>query len=188
MGIQGSDLPVQSTQHKELTRKEFYDLALHLREYASQLASFDPRRVNLKQCHKFNDWLRNIRRYRQFAAPLADVTAARPIARWQLLVLWAVIWLGAYLGLMSRLDRIALLLFFNAAFLVFIALIFIPERAYGTTIEQIEGKTLRVVKEMESMLARAEIGLTEAAFFKAREALQGAHYELRQQLDLAHRD
>jgi hypothetical protein len=66
-------------------------------------------------------------------------------------------------------------------------LYFVPERLYGTTVELLEGKVLRVVDELDRMLQANEIGFTEAAFFKVRDNLSAARRELREQIDLAHR-
>ena len=170
-----------------LTRKAFYDLALDLRTYASELASHDPRRVVLKECHRFNRWLDEVRSYDRMAPLLADVKRARPVARWQIMTLYAVGWGIVYLWSIGRVEGTAQLVLLNGMALGFISFFFIPERVFGTSIEEIEGKVLRVVQAMEGILTRDEVNFTEAAFFKAREALKYAHYELRQQLDLAHR-
>lgn len=171
-----------------LTRKEFYDLAFELREYANDLAGHEPRRVVLKECHRFNGWLQKVRSYQQLAPLLQDVKGARPIARWQVMTLYVVIWGFVYLWSIGRVEGMAQVLLLNGMAVGLISLYFIPEGLYGTTIEHIEGKVLRVVQAMEGMLARDEVNFTEAAYFKARDALKNAHYELRQQLDLAHRD
>ena len=170
-----------------LTRKEFYDLAFELRTYANDLARHDPRRVVLKECHRFNEWLRKVRAYDQLSPLLADMKGARPIARWQVMTLYAVLWGIVYLWSIGRVEGVAQLVLLNGMALGFISFFFIPEGVYGTTIEDLEGKVLRVVQAMEGILARDEVNFTEAAYFKAREALKAAHHELRQQLDLAHR-
>ena len=170
-----------------LTRKEFYDLAMQLRDYAATLASHEPHRVVLKQCHYFNQWLADVRRFDALAPHLADMKRARPVARWQIMTLYAVLWLFTYLWSIGRVEGMTQLLLLNGMAFGFILLIFIPEGLYGTTIEEIEGRVLRVVQTMEGMLARDEVHFTEAAFFQARDALKQAHYELRQQIDLAHR-
>ena len=64
---------------------------------------------------------------------------------------------------------------------------FVPERFYGTTVELIEGKVLRIVEMLEAILQKGDLGFTEAAYFQAKENLQAARTELRQQIDLAHR-
>ena len=75
-----------------LDRKEFYDLTVYCREYALELAHYDQHKVNLKQCNHFNDWLRGLRRYEELAPALASLRPARPIARWQIMVLLFVVW------------------------------------------------------------------------------------------------
>lgn len=170
------------------TRKQFYDLAFDLRAWANDLASSDPRRVNLKHCHRFNTWLRQLRRFDLLAPTIAAIKPARPIARWQVMTIYAVIWFIVYFWSMGRIQGMAQILLLNAIALGFLSFFFIPESVYGTTVEEIEAKTLRIVQAMEGMLARNEVDFSEAAFFKAKEALEGAHLELRQQLDLAHRD
>ncbi len=64
---------------------------------------------------------------------------------------------------------------------------FVPERFYGTTVEMIEAKVLRVVDALDRLLQSAELGLTEAAYFRVKENLEAARRELRQQIDIAHR-
>ena len=51
----------------------------------------------------------------------------------------------------------------------------------------IEGKVLRIVEMLEAILQKGDLGFTEAAYFQAKENLQAARTELRQQIDLAHR-
>ncbi len=178
--------PVAST--RPFTRKEFYDLAFELRAWANQLASCDPRRVNLKHCHRFNDWLRQLRRFDLLAPTIATIKPARPVARWQVMALYVVVWLIVYMWSMGRVEGMAQMILLNGLALGFLSFFFIPESVFGTTVEEIEAKTLRIVQAMEGMLARNEVDFSEAAFYKAREALEGARLELRQQLDLAHRN
>lgn len=188
----GDDAPAAQTgtgaNTLHFTRKDFYDLAFDLRAWANDLASSDPRRVNLKHCHRFNDWLRKLRRFDLLAPTVATIKPARPIARWQAMTLYGVLWVIIYFWSMGRVQGMAQILLLNAIAIGFISFFFIPESVYGTTVEGLEAKTLRIVQAMEGMLAREEVDFSEAAFFKAREALEGAHRELRQQLDLAHRD
>ncbi len=184
----GDDPPLGARGTVPLTRKEFYDLALQLRAWANDLASSDPRRVNLKICHRFNDWLRQLRTYDRLGPAIADIKGARPIARWQMMTLYAVIWFIVYFWAMGRVQGMALVVLLNGMALGFISFLFIPESVFGTTVEEIEAKSLRIVQTLEGMLARNEVEFSEAAFYKTREALEGAHLELRQQLDLAHRD
>jgi hypothetical protein len=188
MDTSGSARAVSDAHLAPISRKEFYDLAFQLRDYAGELASRDPRRVVLKECHRFNGWLNNLRQHQTFASLLADVKHARPVARWQVMTLYAVIWGIVYLWSIGRVEGVAQLVLINGMAIGFISFFFIPEGVYGTTIEEIEGRVLRVVQTLETMLARDEVQFTEAAYFKVREALKQAHYELREQLDLAHRN
>ena len=170
-----------------LKRKDYYDLTLELRGYATELAAMDPRRVNLPQCHKFNAFLRRVRAYDRLAPALADMRGARPVARWQVATLVLVIWLFVSLAMIGRGERLLYTMLANGLILSFITLYLVPERVFGTTIEEIEGKVLRVVLRLEELLTDESLALTEAVFFKARENLDAARRELRQQIDLAHR-
>lgn len=170
-----------------LTRKELYDLAAHCVTYAQDLARHDQTRVNLPHCHEFNGWLAQVRSYDLLARPLASLQGARPIARWQILVLAGVIGLFLILALPGRVERGVASAITSGYFLAMIIFYFVPERLYGTTIEMIEAKVLRVVDALENVLVNAELGLTEAAYFRVKENLEAARRELRQQIDLAHR-
>lgn len=170
-----------------LTRKLFYDLADHCREYALELARHEQLRVSLKHCYEFNAWLATLQSYDRLARPLAGLRAARPIARWQLMTLVAVLGLFVLLSVAGRVDQ---RLFTTMGYGLFFSLLifyFVPERLYGTTIELLEAKVLRVVDELEQLLQRNELDLTEAAYFRVKENLEAARRELRQQIDLAHR-
>jgi hypothetical protein len=170
-----------------LTRKELYDLAAHCRTYAEELARHEQSRVNLPHCHQFNGWLIQVKSYDLLARPLATLQPARPIARWQLLVLAGVIGLFLILALPGRVDRGMASAITSGYFLSMIIFYFVPERLYGTTIEMLEAKVLRVVDALDNLLQHAELGLTEAAYFRIKENLEAARRELRQQIDLAHR-
>jgi hypothetical protein len=112
---------------------------------------------------------------------------ARPVARWQVLTLSLVAFLLLYLAITPRVDRMVTVFLLNGMVLLFIAVVMIPERLYGTTVEEIEGKVLRVVLILEDLVTSGEAGFTEAAHFRVKEILEEARMELRQQLDLAHR-
>ena len=165
----------------------FYELSAFCRDYALELAGHDQTRVNLQQCHQFNRWFSQIRTYQQLAGPLQPIQRARPIARWQVLTLAIIMGIILSLGMGTRLPRLTHAFFLSGYFFLLIALYFVPERLYGTTIEQIEGKVLRVVDTLEQILMAGEMEFTEAAFFQVKENLQSARRELRQQIDLAHR-
>ena len=170
-----------------LTRKELYDLAAHCRTYAQELARHDQTRVNLKHCHEFNSWLARLKSYDRLARPLATLQPARPVARWQVMVLAGVVGLILMLVLPGRVDRALSTAIIYSLLLMIIIFYFVPERLYGTTIELIEAKVLRVVDTLEELLQDAELGMTEAAYFRVKEILEAARHELRQQIDLAHR-
>lgn len=170
------------------TRKEFYDLAVACRAYATELADFDPRRVNLKQCHRFNAWLAHLKRFDRLGPRLASLQPARPVARWQVAILTGVLAGVLMLALAGRVERLALLFVLNSAILLVLMLYLAPERIVGTTVEEIEGRVLRVVRTLESMLAEDDQQFSQAAYFQVKANLEAAALELRQQLDLAHRD
>lgn len=170
-----------------LSRKEFYDLALECRERALVLANHDQSRVNRLRCREFNQWLEQLKRYDELADELGTMPAARPITRWQLIgaatALWIIgsfIW-GAELG-PTGLRMVSL-----GAMGTVLLLFFLPEDLYGTTVEKLEGKLLRIVYALEKLLHSRKMGLTEAVFFQVKENLEAARKELRQQIDLAHR-
>jgi len=152
-----------------------------------ELAQYDQSRVNLRHCHQFNAWFADVRSFAPLGTALQSVKGARPIARWQIMVLAALLGVILFFAIGTRLPRIATVSFLTGYFFLLVMLYFVPERFYGTTIEMIEGKVLRVVDTLEAILMTGEMGFTEAAFFQAKENLQGARKELRQQIDLAHR-
>lgn len=178
----------QSSRLIPLTRKEFYDLAESCRSYALELADHNPSRVDLSQCHKFNAWLVRVRRYDLLAERLSHLTAARPVARWQVIVIACTIWLVMAIALPGRVDRTTTIVVLNSAVFVLLGIFLIPEGYYGTTVEMIEGRVLRVVLTLEEILRANSLQLSEAAYFRSKEILAQAHLELRQQIDLAHRN
>jgi hypothetical protein len=168
-----------------LNRREFFRLTERCREYAYELARYDQSRVDLAQCHRFNRWLPELKGFDLLEPALRSLKPARPVARWQVMVLTAMFGLLALLVLSSRAIRTTgyLYIFFFGLFILY----FVPERLYGTTIELLEGKVLRVVEALDHLLLHGNLGFSEAAFFQARENLAVARRELRQQIDLAHR-
>ncbi len=170
----------------ELTRKEFYELANQCRERALELALFDQSRVNRQQCRQFNLWLARLKTYDQLAAGVQDISAARPITRYDLMAATVVLWLLSMILLREQVsvggNRI---LAFGMWGLV-ILLYFLPESLYATTVELLEAKVLRVVEALEALLISQEMDVTEAVFFKIKENLNTARRELRQQIHLAH--
>lgn len=180
--------PAGPPSPRALTRKEFYDLTFVCRELAADLARLDPRRVNLQQCYRFNNWLAELRGYLPLRAGLAGMKGARPITRWQVGSLVLALWLVVWLAMLGRGDRMVHLLLLNGMVLLFVLMWMVPERVFGSTVEEIEGKVLRVVELLEELLVHGNLGMTEAAFFRAKQNLDQARLELREQLDLAHRE
>lgn len=186
MPTQPSTAPTEAPP-TDLTRRAFYQLTEACHSYALELARHDQTRVNLQQCYRFNGWFAEVRAYKQLQHPLRSIRGARPIARWQVMTLAAVLGVVLLLALNARLPRMGSALFLSSYFFLLVLLYFVPEGLYGTTIEMIEGKVLRVVDALENILMSGDMGFTEAAFFQAKENLQQARRELRQQIDLAHR-
>lgn len=172
---------------RPLTRREFYKLAEHCRTYALELAHYDQTRVNLKQCHEFNHWLTEVKAYDLLEPPLHTLMPARPIARWQVLIISIVLGLLIFATLSDRSTRTWSTAFLYSYSLLLVLFYFIPERFYGTTIELLEGKLLRVVDALDALLVDNKLEFTDAAFFQTKENLALARQELRQQIDLAHR-
>ncbi len=170
------------------TRKEFYDLAESCRAYATELAGHEQRHIRVAECRRMNGWLREIKRYERLGPRIAPIRPARPIARWQVATLTGVLWAIVYLYAATRGERVLALVMLNSALFVLLAFYMLPERLFGTTIEGLEGKLLRVVETLEQMLASEEMGFSEAAHFQVRDNLAAAHAELRLQIDLAHRE
>ncbi|MCB0060626.1 MAG: hypothetical protein KDE19_00860 [Caldilineaceae bacterium] len=177
----------RSTTTAVLTRPEFYQLTEFCRDYALDLAQYDQTRVNLKQCYKFNQWFAGVKTFAQLEPTLRQIRHAWPVARWQVITLAAVLGWILFTALSPRLPRPLSMTFLTTYSFSLIILYFVPERLYGTTIEMIEGKVLRVVDALEALLVSDELELTEAVFFRAKENLAQARRELRQQIDLAHR-
>lgn len=169
----------------KLTRRDFFRLTEQCREYALELARYDQWRVDLAQCHKFNKWLPELKAYDKLAAPLRTLQPARPIARWQVMTLAVVLVLVLMSFTASRTAQPPIFSF--TFFFGMVLLYFVPERLYGTTIELLEAKVLRVVETLDDLLRNGDMGFSEAAFFQAKENLDIARRELRQQIDLAHR-
>jgi uncharacterized membrane protein YbaN (DUF454 family) len=172
---------------RPLTRKEFYDLTVYCRTYASELARYDQHRVRLKECNRFNTWLAEIKRYDRLSAPLRELKPARPIARWQIVVLLIVLWLILWIALPGRVDRGLLTAILMGGIGTIVVMFFLPESLYGTTMELLDGKVLRVVDVLLELLNKGDMGFSEAVYFRAKENLTVAREELRLQIDLAHR-
>lgn len=185
--FKGSSRAQLSVGVVRLTRKEFYELAQQCRDYATELARHEQSRVSLKHCHDFNLWLSRVKSYERLGPALAALSPARPIARRQILVLGAVLGLILLFALAGRLERGLSSSFIYGYTFSLVMLYFVPERFYGTTIELLEAKVLRVVETLERMLQADELGFSEAAYFRVKENLESARHDLREQIDLAHR-
>ncbi len=152
-----------------------------------ELAEYDQNRVNLKRCRQFNQWLPSVRAYDRLAPRLATLQPARPIARWQVMLLGLGAGFALYAWALSRLGQEPASLVLYVLTFSLLILFFVPERLYGTTTELLEGKVLRIVDALEQILVAGDMGLSEAAYFRVKENLQEARRELRQQIDLQHR-
>lgn len=172
---------------RHLDRKAFFDLAAECRTYAAELANFDQDRVNLKECHRFNVWLADLRHYDRLASRVAAISTARPVARWQIVTLLFVVWGILALALPGMVSQQWAMVLLGGWLFTVVAAFFIPESLYGTTTELLEAKVLRVVNILLEMLDSGVLEFTEAAFFRTKENLLAAKAELRQQIDLAHR-
>jgi len=170
----------------ELTRKEFYALAIECRERALDLARHDQHRVVPAQCSLFNQWLGKLKGYERLAANTGPISIARPITRWHLMGTVFLLWLAFVLVTGQNLSDTGQRILSFALASTLILLYFLPERLYGTTIELLEGKVLRVVETLEAILQSQEMQFSEAAYFQVKENLQAARQELRQQIHLAH--
>jgi hypothetical protein len=170
-----------------ITRKEFYELAETCKARSLELARHDQNRVNLEQCRQFNRWLPKLKTYDQLSPALRTMTPARPITRWHMMGVGMLAWLLVLSALRSQIGAYGGPVFSYGLMAILLLLYFMPERFYGTTIELLEGKMLRIVETLEELLLSGEMGFTEAAFFQVKENLRAARRELRQQIDLAHR-
>ncbi len=152
-----------------------------------ELARHDQSRVNLSQCRRFNRWRVELKAYDELGPLLSKLRPARPINRWivmggfVILGLFGLFFFGRELGQ----NGVRILSFSLTVSLIL--LYFLPESLYGTTVEMIEGRVLRVVERLEELLFSGDMELSEAVFFKVKDDLEAARRELRQQIHLAHR-
>ena len=91
-----------------------------------------------------------------------------------MMTLWLVGGFALYLALASSLSQTASAMILYSILFSTILLFFVPERLYGTTIELLEGKVLRIVDALEQILVADELGLSEAAYFRVKENLEEA--------------
>lgn len=170
-----------------LTRREFYRIAQECSARAIELARYDQHRVRLDFCHDFNEWLYSLKAFTGLNPLIASITPARPIARWQILVAGGLIGILAFFFLFARMGQPWGSIFSYAYVIALLILFFLPERLYGSTVEMLEAKTLRIVESLESILLSGQMDFSEAAYFQVKDDLALARKELRQQIDLAHR-
>lgn len=170
----------------ELTRKEFYRLAIECRERALDLARHDQHRVVPAQCGLFNSWLVELKKYDLLSASVGLIPAALPLTRWHLMGISGFLWLLVVWFAGEEMGVTGQRILGAGLTALLILLYFLPERLYGTTVELLEGKVLRVVETLEKMLQSQEMQFSEAAYFQVKENLQSARQELRQQIHLAH--
>ena len=169
---------------KELTRKEFYNLAKECRDYAMRLSNYDQDSVNRGLCDEFNRFLPRVRSYDKLGPKLAHLQPARPITRGMMLGGVLVFWLAAVLVTMVVGLRVPTL-FWMASSVSLIFLVFlVPPSVYGTSVEAIEGRVLVVVEALQYLLDHGDMQFSEAAYFQARDTLREAADELRQQVYL----
>ncbi len=169
-----------------LTRKEFYELAQRCRQEALDLARHDQSRVSLGHCRRFNLWLTHLKSYDQLSPDLKTLAPARPINRFMVMGTAFLLWALGVAVFGQSLGPNALRVVTLVGTIILILIYFLPESLYGTTIEMLEGKVLRVVEVSEKILFSRQMELTEAVFFSVKENLESARRELRQQIHLAH--
>lgn len=170
---------------KELTRNEFYKLSRECREYARRLATFDQRQVDRQVCHEFNQFLTRVRGYDRLQAMAAKIAPARPLTRAMVLITYAVLNLVSMLLLSPLLGQLGTSVALSIFGIGLLVIFFVPPSLYGTSVEQIEGKVLRIVQALHGILEPNTLELTEAVYFQVKEMLDEAAAELRQQIFLA---
>ncbi len=170
---------------KELTRNEFYKLSRECREYALRLAKFDQRQVDRQVCNEFNQFLARVRTYDRLQPVAAKIVPARPLTRAMVMITYAVLNLVLMLVLSPLLGRLGMSVALSIFGFGLLIIFFVPPGWYGTSVEQIEGKVLRIVQALQGILEPNALELTEAVYFQVKEMLDEAAAELRQQVFLA---
>lgn len=169
---------------KELTRKEFYDLAKECRDYAMRLANHDQDSVDRTLCREFNLYLEHVSSYDRLGPKIAHLKRARGITRAMVLAGVMTFWLAMVL-LAGVIGLQFSTLFWMAISVTLIFLVFlIPPAVYGTSVEAIEGRVLVVVQALQDLLEHGDMQFSEAAYFQVRDTLREAGDELRQQVYL----
>ncbi len=170
---------------KELTRNEFYKLSRECREYALRLAKYDQRQVDRQVCNEFNLFLARVREYDRLQPVVAKIMPARPLTRAMVMIVYTVLNLVLMLLLSPALGRLGMSTALSIFGIGLLVIFFVPQGWYGTTVEQIEGKVLRVVQALQGILTSDALQLSEAVYFQVKELLDEAAAELRQQVFLA---
>jgi hypothetical protein len=169
----------------ELTRNEFYKLSRECRDYALRLAKYDQRQVDRQVCNEFNQFLARMRTYDRLQAVAAKIVPARPLTRAMVLITYAVLNLVLMFLLSPALGGLGMSVALSIFGIGLLVIFFVPPGLYGTTVEQVEGKVLRIVQALQGILESNALELTEAVYFQVKETLDEAAAELRQQVFLA---
>ncbi len=169
-----------------LTRNEFFKLSQECRDYARRLALHDQQRVERPLCLECNQFLARVQAYDLLQGRLKDVRPARLITRGLVLSVFLIASFLLAVVVLPSVSRAVLTGYSVAWPLLALGILIVPPTFYGTSVEQIEGKVLRVVEALQAILEKNELGVTEAVFFSIKEMLEEAHNELYQQVSLAH--
>lgn len=169
---------------KELTRKEFYDLAQECRDYAMRLANHDQDSVDRSVCREFNQFLIRMRTYDKLSPKLTHLKTARPITRGMVLAGVLAFWLSMVIVGIRVLPQFSGLLGLGISVSLIFLVFLVPPSVYGTSVEAIEGRVLVVVEALQEILEHGDMQFTEAAYFQVRDTLREAADELRQQVYL----
>lgn len=172
-------------ESQQLTRSEFYKLSHECLEYARRLATHDQDEVSRALCREYNQFLDHVRSYDLLRQPLAQLGPARGITRWMVLSAVLLSWLLLSMVGSWFLGQLSLMLLLGVSTMLIFMVYLVPPAAYGTSVEQIEGGVLAVVTELQKILTSDQLNLSEAAYFVARDVLQEASDELRQQVYLS---
>ena len=94
------------------------------------------------------------------------------------MVLLGVLWVILWFALPGRADRGLTAAMLVGAMGTFVVMFFLPESIYGTTMELLDAKVLRVVESLQVLLNNGSMDFTEAVYFRAKENLTAAREEL----------
>ena len=169
-----------------LTRNEFYKLSQECRDYARRLALHDQQKVERPLCLECNQFLARVQAYDALQGRLKGVRPARPITRGLVMTVFLIASFLLALLVLPAVSRGVMTGYSVAWPLLALGVFLVPPTFYGTSVEQIEGKVLRVVEALQAILEKNELDVTEAVFFMIKEVLDEAHNELHDQIYLAH--